>query len=216
MSQSLQVSAYDALASVNVGPRGHSLLPGGFGKTMLAVGPWSPTAVRGEGWRIWDDTGRELVDLNATFTSMFMATPIPLSLLRSPVLPPTAWRSAFPMRTKLNMPDAWCKESRVSTRFVLPTRELRPCNWPCGSRAHERAGPESSSSMVLTTVGGFAVADHGRQSRTWHPRRNARRNRSGCLQRCRCTTRHGERKSEAVRCHFAGSSSQSHWHGATQ
>ncbi len=69
MSQSLQVSAYDALASVNVGPRGHSLLPGGFGKTMLAVGPWSPTAVRGEGWRIWDDTGRELVDLNATFTS---------------------------------------------------------------------------------------------------------------------------------------------------
>lgn len=44
-------------------------MPGGFGKTMLAVGPWSPTAVRGEGWRIWDDTGRELIDLNGTFTA---------------------------------------------------------------------------------------------------------------------------------------------------
>jgi glutamate-1-semialdehyde 2,1-aminomutase len=50
------------------GPRGHGLLPGGFGKAMTAVGPWSPMVVRGEGWRVWDDTGRELVDLNGNFT----------------------------------------------------------------------------------------------------------------------------------------------------
>lgn len=36
---------------------------------MLAVGPWSPTAVRGAGWRLWDDSGRELIDLHGSFTS---------------------------------------------------------------------------------------------------------------------------------------------------
>lgn len=68
MSQALSDSSRSPLAQVNTGPRGHSLLPGGIGKTMLAVGPWSPTAVRGEGWRLWDDTGRELIDLHGTFT----------------------------------------------------------------------------------------------------------------------------------------------------
>lgn len=50
----LSKSERKALASAIIGPRGHSLLPGGFGKPMLAVGPWSPTAVHGEGWRLWD------------------------------------------------------------------------------------------------------------------------------------------------------------------
>ena len=53
-----------------VGPRGHSLLPGGFGREMLAVGPWSPLAVRGEGYLVWDDRGRELIDLNNNFTTL--------------------------------------------------------------------------------------------------------------------------------------------------
>jgi glutamate-1-semialdehyde 2,1-aminomutase len=35
---------------------------------MIAVGPWSPMAIRGEGWRLWDDTGRELADFHGNFT----------------------------------------------------------------------------------------------------------------------------------------------------
>ena len=61
-------TSHPALASSHQGPTGHSLLPGGFGRALMAVAPWSPMAVRGEGWRIWDDTGRELVDLNGNFT----------------------------------------------------------------------------------------------------------------------------------------------------
>lgn len=68
MSHVLQAPERDPLAQVHVGPRGHSLLPGGFGKSMLAVGRWSPMAVRGEGWRLWDDTGKELIDLHGAFT----------------------------------------------------------------------------------------------------------------------------------------------------
>ena len=56
------------LAHRYTGPRDHSLLPGGFGKALTAVGPWSLMAVRGEGWRLWDDTGRELIDLHGNFT----------------------------------------------------------------------------------------------------------------------------------------------------
>ena len=39
-----------------------------FGKALTAVGPWSPMAVRGESWRLWDDTGRELADFHGNFT----------------------------------------------------------------------------------------------------------------------------------------------------
>ncbi len=56
------------LAQRYTGVRGHSLLPGGYGKSLTAVGPWSPMAVRGAGWRLWDNTGRELIDLNGNFT----------------------------------------------------------------------------------------------------------------------------------------------------
>ena len=50
------------------GPRGHLLLPGGIGRTSLAVGESTPFVVRGEGYRIWDDSGRELIDVNNNFT----------------------------------------------------------------------------------------------------------------------------------------------------
>jgi glutamate-1-semialdehyde 2,1-aminomutase len=52
------------------GPHGHSVLPGGFGRSSLAVGPWSPVAVRGEGHRVWDDRGRCLIDANNNFTTL--------------------------------------------------------------------------------------------------------------------------------------------------
>lgn len=50
------------------GPRGHLLLPGGIGRSTLYVGTGTPHAVRGEGYRLWDDQGRELLDANNNFT----------------------------------------------------------------------------------------------------------------------------------------------------
>lgn len=50
------------------GPRGYPLLPGGIGRTSLAVGEQTPFVVRGEGYRIWDESGRELIDANNNFT----------------------------------------------------------------------------------------------------------------------------------------------------
>jgi glutamate-1-semialdehyde 2,1-aminomutase len=52
------------------GPRGFPLLPGGYGRSTFAVGALSPTVVRGEGPRIWDDAGNELIDLNNNFTTL--------------------------------------------------------------------------------------------------------------------------------------------------
>lgn len=50
------------------GPRGHLLLPGGIGRSTLYMGEGTPHAVRGEGYRVWDDEGRELLDANSNFT----------------------------------------------------------------------------------------------------------------------------------------------------
>lgn len=47
-----------------------SLLPGGYGRSTLAVGPSSPNAVRGAGHRLWDDRGAELIDANNNFTTL--------------------------------------------------------------------------------------------------------------------------------------------------
>lgn len=52
------------------GRRGYPLLPGGYGRSTYYTGAPSPYAVRGEGYRIWDDRGRELIDANNNFTSL--------------------------------------------------------------------------------------------------------------------------------------------------
>ncbi|MBD3007206.1 aminotransferase class III-fold pyridoxal phosphate-dependent enzyme [Streptomyces sp. 5-10] len=52
------------------GPRGYPLLPGGYGRSTYYTGAPSPYAVRGEGCRVWDDRGRELIDANNNFTSL--------------------------------------------------------------------------------------------------------------------------------------------------
>lgn len=52
------------------GPRGHPLLPGGLGRSTFAMGAPLPYAVRGEGYRVWDDRGRELIDANNNFTTL--------------------------------------------------------------------------------------------------------------------------------------------------
>jgi glutamate-1-semialdehyde 2,1-aminomutase len=55
---------------VRRGPRGFPLLPGGYGRSTYYTGAPSPYAIRGEGYRIWDDRGRELIDANNNFTSL--------------------------------------------------------------------------------------------------------------------------------------------------
>lgn len=50
------------------GPRGHLLLPGGIGRSTLYMGDATPHAVRGDGYLLWDDQGRELIDANNNFT----------------------------------------------------------------------------------------------------------------------------------------------------
>jgi len=52
------------------GPRGFPLLPGGYGRSTYYTGAPSPYAIRGEGYRVWDDRGRELIDANNNFTSL--------------------------------------------------------------------------------------------------------------------------------------------------
>jgi len=52
------------------GSRGFPLLPGGYGRSTYYTGAPSPYAVRGEGYRVWDDRGRELIDANNNFTSL--------------------------------------------------------------------------------------------------------------------------------------------------
>ena len=52
------------------GPRGYPLLPGGYGRSTYYTGQPSPYAVRGEGYKVWDDRGHELIDANNNFTSL--------------------------------------------------------------------------------------------------------------------------------------------------
>lgn len=50
--------------------RASDVLPGGYGRSAFMVGGGAPYAIRGEGFRLWDDTGREMVDLNNNFTAL--------------------------------------------------------------------------------------------------------------------------------------------------
>lgn len=52
------------------GPRGFPLLPGGYGRSTYYTGAASPYAIQGEGWRVRDDRGHELIDANNNFTSL--------------------------------------------------------------------------------------------------------------------------------------------------
>ncbi|WP_271983609.1 aspartate aminotransferase family protein [Pseudoclavibacter terrae] len=52
------------------GPRGYALLPGGYGRSTYYTGAPSPYAIKGKGYRVWDDRGRELIDANNNFTSL--------------------------------------------------------------------------------------------------------------------------------------------------
>lgn len=62
--------ATSADPNLRVGPRGFPLLPGGYGRSTYYTGAPSPYAIRGEGFRIWDDRGHELIDANNNFTSL--------------------------------------------------------------------------------------------------------------------------------------------------
>jgi glutamate-1-semialdehyde 2,1-aminomutase len=45
-------------------------LPGGSSRSTVFVAPHPPYALRGEGWRVWDVDGRELVDLQCNYASL--------------------------------------------------------------------------------------------------------------------------------------------------
>jgi glutamate-1-semialdehyde 2,1-aminomutase len=49
---------------------GHALLPGGYGRSVLAVAPRTPMAVRGTGCHLRDDAGRTLIDVHNNFASL--------------------------------------------------------------------------------------------------------------------------------------------------
>jgi glutamate-1-semialdehyde 2,1-aminomutase len=58
-------------------PRGDALyeralrrLPGGSSRTTVFVPPHPPYALRGEGWRVWDVDGHELIDLQCNYASL--------------------------------------------------------------------------------------------------------------------------------------------------
>ena len=53
-----------------LGRNGSPLLPGGYGRSTYYTGAPAPYAVRGEGYRLWDDRGRELIDANNNFTTL--------------------------------------------------------------------------------------------------------------------------------------------------
>jgi glutamate-1-semialdehyde 2,1-aminomutase len=59
-----------SFAEVFTGPSGHSLLPGGYGRSTFAVAPRTPMVVRGSGCHLWDDTGRQLIDVHNNFTAL--------------------------------------------------------------------------------------------------------------------------------------------------
>lgn len=63
-----QTSSAGAEERLRRGPRGHLLLPGGVGRSTLSVGEDTPLVVRGEGYKLWDDSGREVIDANNNFT----------------------------------------------------------------------------------------------------------------------------------------------------
>lgn len=68
MNRSAVTQSSDLLAPLRRGPRGHLLLPGGIGRSTLSVGEDTPHVVRGEGYRVWDQHDRELIDANNNFT----------------------------------------------------------------------------------------------------------------------------------------------------
>jgi glutamate-1-semialdehyde 2,1-aminomutase len=54
------------------------VLPGGYGRSSLVVGPRSPYADRADGCIVWDDRGRKLIDLNNNFTALIHGHAHPL------------------------------------------------------------------------------------------------------------------------------------------
>ena len=52
------------------GERGAPLLAGGYGRSTYYTGAPAPYAVKGAGYRVWDDRGHELIDANNNFTSL--------------------------------------------------------------------------------------------------------------------------------------------------
>jgi glutamate-1-semialdehyde 2,1-aminomutase len=59
-----------AASSEDLYERARELFPGGSSRTTLFVAPHPPYARRGEGWRLIDVDGRELIDLHGDFSAL--------------------------------------------------------------------------------------------------------------------------------------------------
>ncbi|MGW4339361.1 aspartate aminotransferase family protein [Rhodococcus koreensis] len=77
VSEGLDPATHVPLTEQFVGPTGHPLLPGGFGRGMMAVAPWAPMVARGEGCWIIDEDDRRVLDMNNNFTANILGNAHP-------------------------------------------------------------------------------------------------------------------------------------------
>jgi glutamate-1-semialdehyde 2,1-aminomutase len=64
------VSGEQAAGGEDLYERARALFPGGSSRTTLFVAPHPPYASHGEGWRLTDTDGRELIDLHCDFSAL--------------------------------------------------------------------------------------------------------------------------------------------------
>ncbi len=60
----------EAVSSEGLYERARGPFPGGSSRTTLFVAPHPPYARRGEGWRLIDVDGHELIDLHGDFSAL--------------------------------------------------------------------------------------------------------------------------------------------------
>ena len=73
-----QAGVPDGDLHIKRGPRGFPLLPGGMGRSAYYTGATAPYAMHGQGYLVWDDRGRELIDANNNFTTLIHGNAHPL------------------------------------------------------------------------------------------------------------------------------------------
>ena len=64
------MSGEHAASGEDLYERARALFPGGSSRTTLFVAPHPPYASRGEGWRLTDTDGHELIDLHCDFSAL--------------------------------------------------------------------------------------------------------------------------------------------------
>jgi glutamate-1-semialdehyde 2,1-aminomutase len=86
-------------------------LPGGSSRSTLFVAPHPPYAHRGEGWRLYDVDGRELIDLNGNYASLVHGHAFPPAVRAAAQA--LAEGSAFGLPTAAEVELAECLAARL-------------------------------------------------------------------------------------------------------